>query len=77
MSMYPHTEDDYDKLRNRYMHHAPKEDQLERYAMVRGKCLELAHLILQATPPSREQSAALAKLDEVMFNANAAIARNE
>ena len=48
-----------------------------------GKCEEirefaknLANLINDITPPSREQSLAITKLEEVVFWANASIARN-
>lgn len=65
------------ELENRYSYHAPKGDQQERYVAIRAKCLELALLIADTTPQSREQSVAFTSLDAVMFNANAAIARNE
>lgn len=64
-------------LVNRYSYHAPKGDQAERYAAIRAKCLELAQHIQANTPESPEQSRAFSALDEVMFLANAAIARNE
>ena len=65
------------ELVNRYNYHAPQGSQAERYNIIRGKCLELALTICENTPFSREQSTALTNLDSVMFNANAAIARNE
>jgi hypothetical protein len=37
----------------------------------------LAQVIIENTPASREQATALTHLDGVMFNASAAIARNE
>jgi len=37
----------------------------------------LAIDIIQNTPPSREQSLAITHLEEAIFYANAAIARNE
>lgn len=67
----------HDTLENRYLFHAPKGDQAGRYEAIRAKCLELAQFIKANTPVSREQSTAYTKLDEVMFFANAAIARNE
>lgn len=66
-----------EELANRYSYHAPKGDQPERYTRIRAKCLELARVIAEDTPASREQSTAFTALDTVMFNANAAIARNE
>jgi hypothetical protein len=66
-----------EELENRYSYHAPQGTQAERYGKIRAKCLELAELIVENTPYSREQSSALTWLDNVMFHANAAIARNE
>ena len=66
-----------DELKNRYNYHAPQGTQAERYEKIRAKCLELAEVIVELTPYSREQSTALTALDTVMFCSNAAIARNE
>ncbi len=66
-----------DMLINRYSYHAPTGSQIRRYEVLRAACLELAELIVEHTPTSREQSTALTHLDGVMFFANAAIARNE
>ena len=66
-----------EELQNRYNYHAPVGSQAERYHTIRSTILELAELICELTPYSREQSTALNYLDQVMFNANAAIARNE
>jgi ubiquinone biosynthesis protein Coq4 len=66
-----------DELRNRFTYHAPQGDQAERYGEIRAKALEFAELICERTVASREQSLALTKLDEVVFFANAAIARRE
>lgn len=67
------------ELDNRYSYHAPKSvvSQPERYEAVRSECRKVAEIIVRFTPPSREQSTALTYLDQVMFNANAAIARHE
>lgn len=64
-------------LANRFNYHAPKEGQVERYADIRAMLREVAMAIKERTPTSREQSLALTKLEEVMFWANASIARNE
>lgn len=66
-----------EQLENRYSYHAPKGDQAERYAKIRAAILETAKLIRDLTPCSPEQSTAFTALDSAMFNANAAIARNE
>lgn len=64
-------------LRNRYSYHAPKSGQQQRYEAIRAGCLNLALDIVAMTPGSPEQSLALNALDQVMFLANAAIARRE
>lgn len=66
-----------EQLQNRYTYHAPKGNQAERYATIRAACLDLALIINELTPESREQSVAFTALDDVMYSANAAIARNE
>lgn len=68
---------DRKRVENAFTHHPPKEDQAERYELIREKAKELAVLFLRSTPPSRERSLALTHLEEAVFNANAAIARNE
>lgn len=42
---------------------------------MRAACLDLAVKIVETVPYSREQSNALTRLEEVMFWANAGIAR--
>lgn len=64
-------------LNNRFSYHAPKGDQAERYGALREKTKELATLIVQLTPSSREQATALTQLTLVSMLANAAIAINE
>lgn len=71
------SEDMKARLLNTFTYHAPKGDQPERYQTLRAKALELATLIVNLTPESREQSLAITKLEECTFFANAAIARNE
>lgn len=65
------------KIENNFSHHPPKGDQLERYDDIRNAAKELAYIITELTPVSREQSLALTQLETAMFWANAAIARNE
>lgn len=64
-------------LDNRFQYHAPKDDQPARYEAIRAKAKELAQLIVDTTPFSREQSTALTNLEQAVFWANAGIARNE
>ena len=43
------------KLDNVYTYHAPKGDQSERYESIRAKARELAELIEECCPDSREK----------------------
>lgn len=65
------------RIENDFKYHPPKNDQEQRYQENRNWFLELARHIIKTTPVSREQSLALTALEEAMFFANAAIARNE
>jgi hypothetical protein len=64
-------------LKNRFVYHAPKGNQPERYAIIRDEGYSLAKFIDDLVPESREKSLALTKLEEAVMWANAAIARNE
>lgn len=64
-------------LENIYTYHAPRADQTERYGKIRAKARELAELIDECCPDSREKSLAHTKLEEAAMWANASIARNE
>lgn len=68
-----------DDLRRRFNYHQPNtQEKITRHGLVRTACLDAAEEILAVTgPPSREQSTAITKLEEAMFWANAAIAREE
>lgn len=65
------------KLDNVYTYHTPKDDQTERYGEIRAKARELAELIEDCCPDSREKSLANTRLEEAVMWANASIARNE
>lgn len=60
-----------------FTYHAPKPGQADRYVAIRDKAKELALLVNSLSPPSREQSLALTKIEEAVMWANAGIARNE
>ncbi len=64
-------------LVKRFSWHAPKEGQPEKYKQLRDKAKNLAYVIDNLCPNSREKSLALTNLEEAVFWANAAIARNE
>ena len=65
------------QVEHNFTYHAPKEGQPEKYVKLRENAKFLAHLILELTLESREQSLALTNLEQAIFWANAAIARNE
>lgn len=67
----------FDQLSNRFNYHQPNtQDKIDRHQAVREACLDTAVAVVEATgEPSREQSLAITKLEEAMFWANAAIAR--
>jgi hypothetical protein len=64
-------------IEHNFTYHSPKPGQPEKYTQLRDKAKELALLIVELTPPSREQSVALTELETAVFWSNAAIARNE
>lgn len=74
---YAESEQSKKTRENNFVYHAPLPGQPERYALIRdwaGKCAELLN---EMCPPSRELSLAMTNLEQAVFWANAAIARNE
>lgn len=65
------------QIENNFKYHSPKVGQQEKYTELRNKAKELAYLIDELCPASREKSLALTKLEESTMWANASIARNE
>ncbi|WFR63046.1 hypothetical protein P9222_33200 (plasmid) [Paenibacillus amylolyticus] len=65
------------QIENNFSYHSPKEGQPAKYEAIRAKAKKLAELIDEQTPKSREQSLAMTNLEQAVFWANAAIARNE
>jgi len=63
-------------LTNRFSYHPPQGNQAATYEYVRSKVLELATRLVECTPCCPEQSRMLNALDDVMFLANASIARH-
>lgn len=65
-------------LVNRFSFHpASTEEKQNAHEAVRSQCLDLANKINEWTPDGREKSLALTHLEEVMFWANASLARSK
>ena len=77
MTMYPIPEIEQKRLDNNFTYHKPFGDQQDRYVEMRAEAKGLAETFERCCPPSRELSVALTNLEQAVFWANAAIARNE
>ncbi len=64
-------------IENNFKYHSPKEGQQQKYEAIREKAKELAYLIDEVCPYSREKAIAMSGLEEAVMWANASIARNE
>jgi hypothetical protein len=65
------------ELQTRFTYHPPKSGQPQRYEAIRGSAMELAELIDEECPESREKSLAMTNIEQAVMWANAAIARRE
>jgi hypothetical protein len=59
---------DEQDLKNRFTHHAPNPEQIQKYTYLRNSA---------KVPESREKSLAITHLEEVVMWANAGIARQD
>ena len=62
------------ELENWFTYHAPTEEQTQQYGRLRLAAFTFAMAILDNTPPSADQTAAIRKVREAVMTANAAIA---
>jgi hypothetical protein len=62
---------------NHAFHPAKTEDVKELHEFIRGITGEVAQVFDEKLPAGREKALALTKLEEAMFWANAAVARNQ
>lgn len=69
---------DVTDLENRFTFHpADTYERKDSHAAVRARCLYLAKAFNEELPEGREKALVMTKLEEVMFWANAAVARQE
>lgn len=64
------------QIENVFTYHPPKDEQVAKCAEIRKMAKELAYMIAELVPDSREKSLAMTKLEECVMWANAGIARN-
>lgn len=62
------------QLDNWFTYHSPDAEQLPKYQAIRDAAKNLAQVIVNNTPPSADQSAAIRLVREAGMTANAAIA---
>ena len=65
-----------ERIENTYIYHPADSTQEKKYNHIRVKAKELAYIIEEECPDSREKSLAMTKLEEASMWANASIARN-
>ena len=66
-----------DMIKRFSFHPAKDEPTRKAHEAIRNHCLRMTSVIDAYVPPGRERSLAITKLEEVMFWANAGIARND
>jgi hypothetical protein len=63
-------------LENRFTYHPPRPGEAEQYTMIRSIAHSFATVLNEMCPDGHEKSLSITKLEEVVFWANAAIARS-
>lgn len=61
-------------LENWFTYHSPTAEQTDHYLAIRSAALTFASIVLEHTPSSADQTAAIRKIREAVMTANAAIA---
>lgn len=64
-------------IADNFTYHAPNDDQIARFETIRSNARDLAMIVNEFCPDSREKALALTNLEQSVMWANAAIARNE
>ena len=62
------------ELQHLFQHHPPTLAQIAKYGFIRLAALEFARVVVENTPASADQTAAVRKIREATMTANAAIA---
>ena len=68
------TEAPKDDIEQLFTYHAPTPEQIEQYASIRAKGMEMAHVIDKNCPASPDRTASIRLLREAIMTANASIA---
>ena len=63
-----------EQLENWFTYHSPTDEQLPKYKAIREAGLAFATVIVENTPISADQTAAIQKIREAVMTANASIA---
>ena len=61
-------------LENWFVYHSPTPEQLPKYQAIREAALAFATVVVENTPPSADQTAAVRKIREATMTANQSIA---
>lgn len=64
------------QLENWFTYHSPTAEQLPKYQAIREAALKFAQVVIENTPPSADQTAAVRKIREATMTANQSIACN-
>jgi hypothetical protein len=62
------------QLENWFVYHAPSPDQLKKYTAIRQAALDFARIVVENTPPSADQTAAVRQIRQAVMTANQSIA---
>lgn len=60
-----------------FTYHPPRTDAVAEFLEIREVAKAFGHRLVTLAPPGRELASSLTRLEEVVFHANAAIARSE
>lgn len=56
--------------------HKPTPEGIRKIEALRSAAIAMSHAIIDLTPPGRDQALALTSCEQMLFHANAAVARN-